>query len=136
MMPNGTPTASDSSTAADISASVWMLSSQSPMSANETNAAATMSAARQPPKRSTISTEAAIVPTHVSHSSRSLSAVTSQSASARKPSKTAKMTFGFSAVRCSSSQVCSVVEPLGQLHPGQRDRPGELVAQQQRSRAA
>ena len=82
-----------------------MLSSHSPISANDTNATSTISAARQPPKRSTIRTDAAIVPTQVSHSSTSLMAVTSHSASARKPSRIAKMMFGFSAVRCSSSQV-------------------------------
>ena len=82
-----------------------MLSSQSPISANDMNAKRTISAARRPPKRSTIRTDAAIVPTQVSQSSTSLMAVTSHSARARKPSKIAKTMFGFSAVRCSRSQV-------------------------------
>ncbi len=81
-----------------------MLGSQSPISANDTNAPATSSAARQPPKRSTTSEAAAITPGQVSHSSASLIAVTIHSARARKPSNIAKMRFGFSAVRCSSSQ--------------------------------
>ena len=42
---------SERTTAASISASVWMLGSHSPISANATNAASTMSPARQPPKR-------------------------------------------------------------------------------------
>jgi hypothetical protein len=77
-------------TAAVISASVWMLSSQSPSRANDTNAKNTISAARTPPKRSTISVPAAIVPTHVIHSSTFRSAVTSQSQAARNPSRSAK----------------------------------------------
>ena len=100
-IPSGTPIASDSVTAASISASVWMLSSQSPISANEAKAPAVISAARQPPKRSTISTPAANVPTQVSHSSMSVRALTSHSANARKPSKIAKMKFG-SARRCAA----------------------------------
>ena len=102
--PMGTPIASERSTAADIRASVWMLSSQRPMSAKDTNEANTISAARQPPKRRTMSVLAATTPGQVSHSSASLRAVTIHSASARKPSKIAKMRLGFSAVRCSSSQ--------------------------------
>ena len=81
-----------------------MLSSQSPISANETKAPNTISAARQPPKRQTSSAEAAIVPIQVSHSKKSMKAVTSHSHSERKPSSTAKNGFGLSAVRCSSSQ--------------------------------
>ena len=81
-----------------------MLSSHSPISANETKAPNTISAARQPPKRHTISTEAAIVPIQVSHSKMSMNAVTSHSHSERKPSSSAKTGFGLSAVRCSSSQ--------------------------------
>ena len=92
-------------TAASIRASVCMLSSQSPIRANETNAASTMSAGRQPPKRNTTITPAAITPGQVSQSSASSNAVTSHSASARKPSRIAKTRFGLSAVRSSSSQV-------------------------------
>jgi hypothetical protein len=84
-----------------------MLSSQSPISANETNAPNTIRAGRQPPKRQTISTDAAIVPTQVSHSKTSMKAVTSHSQSERKPSSTAKTGLGSAAVRCSSSQVCA-----------------------------
>ena len=83
-----------------------MLSSHSPISAKEANAAKMMSAARQPPKRSTISVEAAMVPTQVSQSRASFSAMTSHSAKARKPSRSAKMRFGFAAVRSSRSQPC------------------------------
>ena len=82
---------SESSTAANISASVWTLSSHRPIRAKEANAANTISAARQPPKRSTISTDAASVPTQVIQSIASLAVVTSQSANARKPSRIAKM---------------------------------------------
>ena len=81
-----------------------MLSSQSPISANETKAPNTISAARPPPKRQTSSVEKAIVPIQVSHSKKSMKAVTSHSHSDRKPSSTAKNGFGLSAVRCSSSQ--------------------------------
>ena len=104
-IPIGTPTRSESTTAASIRASVCMLSSHSPMRANETNAANTVSAGRQPPKRNTTITPAAITPTQVSQSSTSSIAVTSHSASARKPSRIAKKTFGPSAVRWSRSQV-------------------------------
>ena len=123
-MPNGIPIASDSSTAASISPSVWMLSSHSPISANETNAKNTISAARPPPKRHTSRVEAAIVPTQVSHSKTSMKAVTSHSQNERKPSSTAKTGLGFAAVRCSSSQSwasssllgsCSQVSEAGQL---------------------
>ena len=103
-IPNGTPMTSDSVTAADMRASVCMLSSHSPISAKATNAASTISAARSPPKRHTMSVPATSVPIQVSHSSALVSAVTSQSASARKPSKIAKMMFGSAAVRSSSSQ--------------------------------
>ena len=51
-MPSGIPTTSESPTAENISASVWMLSSQSPLSANIANAASAQIAARTPPKRS------------------------------------------------------------------------------------
>ncbi len=64
---------SESSTAASISASVWMLSSHSPISANETNAASDdqrRAASRRSAARS--ATDAAIVPTQVSHSSTSV----------------------------------------------------------------
>ena len=62
-----------------------MLGSHSPISANEANAANTISAARQPPKRSTISTRRGDrAPTQVIHSSASVNALTSQSANARK----------------------------------------------------
>ena len=50
-MPSGTPTRSDRPTAASIRASVSMLASQSPSSANEAKARATITAARTPPKR-------------------------------------------------------------------------------------
>jgi hypothetical protein len=106
--PSGKPTASERSTAASMSASVCMLSSQSPISAKDTNAARTISPARQPPKRQTMNVPAAIVPTQVSASMKSSSAATSQSAKARKPSRIAKKMFGFSAVRCSSSQSWAV----------------------------
>ncbi len=94
-----------------------MLSSHRPISANETNAPSTMSPARQPPKRQTNSVPAAIMPGHVSHSKKSSSAVTSQSAKARKPSRIAKKMFGFSAVRCSSSQSCAL-----SISPGSSDQ--------------
>ena len=103
-MPIGTPTRSESATAASISASVWMLGSHSPISANERNAARTISAARQPPKRSTISVAAAVTPSQVIHSSASVNARTSHSATARNASRMEKMKFGSVAERCSISQ--------------------------------
>ena len=103
-IPIGIPITSDSATAASMSASVCTLSSHSPISAKETHAATTISAGRRPPKRHTSSADPASVPTQVSHSSASVSAVTSQSASTRKPSKIAKTMFGSAAVRSSSSQ--------------------------------
>src|SRR5215211_1759094 len=111
--PNGTPMSSESETAASIRASVCTLSSQRPISANDTNAANTISPARQPPYRHTISTPAASVPTQVIHSSASLNAATSQSANARKPSKIAKTMLRSSAVRCSSSQVWALSSRSG-----------------------
>ena len=53
-MPTGMPITSENETAANISASVWMLGSHNPISANEANAARTISPARRPPKRATI----------------------------------------------------------------------------------
>ena len=52
-MPSGIPTSSESATATSISASVCMLSSHSPVSANEAKAQSVTSAARKPPKRRT-----------------------------------------------------------------------------------
>ncbi len=103
-MPIGTPIRIEIVTAAVISASVWMLSSQRPRSAKETNAKRVISPARRPPKRSTIRVLAAIMPTQVSHSKTSSSAVTSQSQKARNASSTAKNGLEPS-VRWSSSQV-------------------------------
>ncbi len=111
--PIGTPTTSESITAASISASVCIDSSHSPMRAKETSANSTIRPARQPPKRHTIATPAMITPGQVSHSSMSSSAATSQSASARKPSRIAKMTFGFSAVRWSRSHDCASSSSAG-----------------------
>ena len=105
-MPTGTPMRIEIITAALISASVWMLSSQRPSRANEMNAPSTMSPARRPPKRHTISVPAAIVPTQVSHSMTSRSAVTSHSQAARKASRRAKNGFEPS-VRCSRSHSCA-----------------------------
>jgi hypothetical protein len=105
-MPIGTPIRIEIVTAAVIRASVWMLSSHRPSSANETNARNVIRAARQPPKRSTMSVLAATMPTQVSHSKKSRSAVTSHSQKARKASSTAKNGLEPS-VRCSSSQFCA-----------------------------
>jgi hypothetical protein len=105
-MPIGTPMRIEIETAAVISARVWMLSSQRPSSANDTNAPNTISAARKPPKRRTMSVLAAIMPTQVSHSKAFSSAVTSHSANARNPSSTAKNGFEPS-VRCSRSHSCA-----------------------------
>src|SRR5918994_1003090 len=102
--PNGIPIARESETAANISASVWMLGSHRPMSAKAANAARTISAPPTPPKRSTISVRAAVTPIHVIHRSASVNALTSHSANARKPSKIAKMMFGSAAERWSISQ--------------------------------
>ena len=63
--PSGMPTASESPTAASISASVCMLSSQSPSAANEAKAPSMISPARRPPKRSDDERRRALVPTHV-----------------------------------------------------------------------
>ena len=65
-MPSGTPTARDSATATSISASVWMLLSQSPSAAKDANAASMIAPARRPPKRSARSVLNAVVPTQVS----------------------------------------------------------------------
>ena len=62
-MPTGTPMRIEISTAALMSASVCMLSSQRPSRANDTNAPKTTSAARRPPKRRTIAVPAMITPT-------------------------------------------------------------------------
>ena len=99
--------ASESTTAANMSASVWMAGSHRPISANEMNAASTVSPARQPPKRHTNAVPATIVPSQVIHSSRFSIAVTSQSAKARNASSSAKNGFDPS-VRCSSSQSCAL----------------------------
>src|SRR5688572_16704116 len=102
--PIGMPIRSENATAASISARVWMLDSQSPISANDTNAANTISPARQPPKRATLSVPGAVKPSHVIHSSASVNAFTVHSATARKASRIEKMKFGSVAERCSISQ--------------------------------
>ena len=130
MTPIGIPISSESDTAASISASVCTLSSHSPISANEANAASTMSPARQPPKRHTISTPAASVPTQVIHSIASLAVVTSQSANARKPSRIAKTKLRSSAVRCSSSQLCALSSRSGSWLHVSAVRPRRVAAQQ------
>ena len=116
-------------TAAVISASVWMLSSQRPRRAKETNAKRVISPARRPPKRSTIRVLAAIMPTQVSHSKKSRSAVTSQSQKARNASSTAKNGFGALGALVEQPGL-GVVQLARQLVPGERRRPGVLVLEE------
>ena len=103
-MPTGMPITSENETAANISASVWMLGSHSPISANEANAARTISPARRPPKRATISVPVTVTPSQVIHSSASVKALTVHSAIARNASRIEKMKFGSVAERWSISQ--------------------------------
>ena len=63
--PSGMPTASESATAASISASVSMLSSQSPSVPNDASAPSMISDARSPPKRRASSVAADVVPAQV-----------------------------------------------------------------------
>ncbi len=102
-MPIGTPIRSASPTDAIIRASVSMLASQRPSSANETNAPMTIAAARRPPKRHTTSVPVTVVPTQVSQRMNRSSQPTRSSRKTRNQLKTVNTTPVFSAVRCSIS---------------------------------
>ncbi len=78
MIPSGIPIASATETDATISASVCMLSVQSPMIPNATSAANTTSDARQPHQRTQMPTSSSGTPTHVKPFSRLVISVTSQ----------------------------------------------------------
>ena len=117
MTPSGMPTRSESDTAASMSASVCMLGSHRPISANNANAPSTQSAARQPPKRSTISTKAAVVPTQVMSSKSSFSRLTRSSRKELKPLKIENTKLGSSALRLSVSQTWkSSRYPVSEFH--------------------
>ena len=104
-IPTGTPIASESATEANVSAKVRMLASQTPSAANDTNAAAVPSAARRPPKRSTIAVPSTVVPTHVSLKKKLVSQPTMSSRKVATPLKTTKKTLGCGTLRRSLSQV-------------------------------
>ena len=87
-MPTGIPTRRDRPTATSIRASVSMLSSQRPSSANDANADSVIRAARRPPKRSMSNTPAIVVPAQVSQSSSRSNHSTRCSIAELKPSKT------------------------------------------------
>ena len=117
MTPSGMPTRSDSDTAASMSASVCMLGSHRPITANDANAPSTHSAARQPPNRSTISTKAAVVPTQVMSSKSSYSRLTRSSRKELKPLKIENTKLGSSALRLSVSQTWkSSRYPVSEFH--------------------
>ncbi len=63
--PSGIPTASESPTAANISANVCTDSSQRPSTAKLTKAASVPRAALRPPNRSTINVPSVAVPDHL-----------------------------------------------------------------------
>ena len=104
-IPTGTPIASESATEANVSANVRMLASQTPSAANDTNAAAVPSAARRPPKRSTIAVPSTVVPTHVSLKKKLVSQPTMSSRKVATPLKTTKKTLWCGTLRRSLSQV-------------------------------
>src|SRR5258705_2700970 len=103
--PSGIPTSRDSPTAAKISAKVCTLCSQSPISANEANAARTPKACCQRPKRSTTSVPSATVPTQVSFWKNVVNQETRLSRNVAKPLKIAKTKLGLAALRLSLSHV-------------------------------
>ncbi len=102
--PSGIPISSESETAAVISAKVCTLSSQRPSTANETNAAATPSAARRLPKRSTTTIPNVAVPTHVSLKKKLVSHETRLSRKFAKPLKIVKTKLGLAPFRSALSQ--------------------------------
>ena len=104
-MPNGIPISKDSETATSISESVCMLSSHNPASANDANANSVMSAARTPPKRSTSTTPAIVVPAHVIQSSSRLNHSTRWSIEVENHSKSVKTNDVSSAPRSVRIQV-------------------------------
>jgi hypothetical protein len=104
-IPRGIPTASDSPTAASISARVCRLSAHRPIAAKEASAATIQAAARQPPKRSAASVKAAVVPNQVIHSRSRLNQSTRLSTNVANPSKIANAKLGSAAFRWSDSQV-------------------------------
>ena len=135
--PTGMPIASESSTAADISASVCMLSSHRPMRANETKAPSTISAARQPPKRSTISTRRR----DRAHPGEPRAAVVERGHEPlrERPEAVEEREDGVRALGGALVEQPALERRracAGQLLPGERRRPGELVAPAARSRAA
>ena len=102
-MPIGTPIRSASPTDAIISASVSMLASQRPSSANEAKPASTIAPARRPPKRQTTSVPATVVPIQVSQRMNWLSQATRLSRKIRNQLKIVKKSPVSSAVRWSIS---------------------------------
>ena len=111
--PSGIPTRSDNDTAASMRASVCMLSTQSPVSANTANAPSAQAAARTPPYRSTTSTPATVVPTQVIQPRNRVNQPTRSSRNDAKPLNALKTTFGSWAFRCSSSHVWKSLRWVG-----------------------
>ena len=113
--PSGIPIASERPTAASISASVCMLSTQSPLAANATKAASAQIAARTPPKRSETRTPATVTPTHVIQPRKLVNQLTRSSRKSAKPLNARITTLGLSALRWSTSQVWKSLRCVGSV---------------------
>jgi len=105
MIPSGMPTSSERDTAAIISASVWMLSSHRPLSANVAKATIAQIAAFGPPNRSDTRTPTTAVPIQVIQPQNLISQDTRSSRNDAKLLNAWMTTLGSSALRWSTSQV-------------------------------
>src|SRR6266849_8047915 len=97
--PSGMPIRSDKLTDAKVSANVRTLGSHTPVAANETNAASTISAARRPPKRSTTRVPSAVVPAQVSLRRNDVSQPTRWSRKLATPLNTRNTMLGCGTLR-------------------------------------
>ncbi len=113
--PSGSPTRSERPTAASMSESVCMLSTQSPLAANVAKAASAQIPARAPPNRRETATPATVTPTQVIQSSRSSNRVTRPSSMFANPLKARMTRLGLSALRWSTSQVWKSFRCVGSV---------------------
>ena len=123
MTPSGTPIRSESPTAVSISAKVSMLSSQSPDTAKEANAASAHTPARTPPKRQESAVPATVTPIQVSQTSRSRNQATRLSTKTRNPSKIVNTTPPSPVRRWSIEPGLELVQLERQLVPHEVVRP-------------
>ena len=109
-----------------MSASVWMLSSQRPLSANVANAASAQIAAFTPPNRSATRTPTIVVPIQVIQPQNRVTQETRSSRNVAKPLNVRMTALGLSAFRWSTSHVWKSFRWIGNaVHTS---RPGHAYS--------